>query len=301
MDDMLGRQFARLRRLAGRAVRRLRGAGSVAVTKPSVGQPAASQALSVDTVDFVCNVCGHKNLGVPLVHVQNREFQSCAACRSSLRMRSVMYALSMELFGKALTLPEFPKDKQLAGLGMSDWEGYAGRLEQKLGYINTFYHIEPRLDITAPPSDWAGRQRFLISSDVFEHIPVFCLDQAFANSRQLLDDQGVFIFTVPYLKDGQTSEHFPNLHDFRIIETAGKRYLYNKTSSGNEEIFGDLVFHGGDGMTLEMRMFSEPDLLRHLKEAGFASVRIYTDQVPEFGIIWPMDWAVPIAARVAAA
>jgi hypothetical protein len=30
-------------------------------------------------------------------------------------------------------------------------------------------------------------------------------------------------------------------------------------------------------------------------------VRVYADRVPEFGILWPMDWAVPIVARAARA
>lgn len=37
--------------------------------------------------------------------------------------------------------------------------------------------------------------------------------------------------------------------------------------------------------------------MRDLKEAGFSSVRIYADVVPKYGILWPMDWAVPIVAR----
>jgi hypothetical protein len=260
--------------------------------------PPATPEAAGGTVDFVCNVCGQQNRGVPLIHVQNREFQSCGHCRSSLRMRSVMHALSMELYGRALLLPEFPTDKTLSGLGMSDWEGYAAGLERAFAYTNTFYHTEPRLDITDVPDELTGRQRFLISSDVFEHVPVFALDRAFRNSRRLLQDNGVFIFTVPFVKEGETQEHFPRLHDFRIIETGAKRFLYNRTVDGQEEIFDDLIFHGGDGMTLEMRMFAEPDLRRRLAAAGFGSVRVYADQVPEFGILWPMDWAVPIAARV---
>lgn len=212
-------------------------------------------------------------------------------------MRSVMYALSMELFGKALALPDFPVDREISGLGMSDWEGYSKGLEKKLAYTNTFYHTEPRLDITNLSVKEINKHRFLISSDVFEHIPILALDNAFRNSRLLLQDKGVFIFTVPFTKDGETQEHFPLMNDFRIIETKGKRYLYNQTIDGKEEIFDDLVFHGGDGMTLEMRMFSEPDLRRRLAAAGFSSIKVYTDRVPEFGILWPIDYAVPIAAR----
>jgi hypothetical protein len=269
------------------------------VENKSESSELAPSTLVSQTVDFVCNVCGQQNLSVPLIHVQNREFQSCRFCHSSLRMRSVMHVLSVELFGRALTLPEFPNDKSISGLGMSDWEGYADRLAASLAYTNTFYHTEPRLDITDLADTLIGTQRFLISSDVFEHIPVFALDQAFRNSRLLLRGDGLFIFTVPFVKDGETKEHFPNLHDFRIIETRGKRFLYNRTEEGGEEVFGDLVFHGGDGMTLEMRMFSESDLRQRLKDAGFDSVRVCADHVPEFGILWPMDWAVPIVARVA--
>jgi hypothetical protein len=265
--------------------------------RTAVSAPAGPPDVATRTVDFVCNVCGQENRAAPVEHVQDRECPSCGHCRSSLRMRSVIYTLSMELFGKPLVLPEFPVDKTISGLGMSDWEGYSRGLEKKLAYTNTFYHTEPRLDITNVPEEAAGIHRFLISSDVFEHIPVFALDGAFRNSRRLLRQDGVFIFTVPFTKDGETQEHFPRMHDFRIIETRGKRFLYNRTPEGEEEIFGDLIFHGGDGMTLEMRIFSEPDLRRRLTEAGFSSIRIYSDRIPEFGILWPIDWAVPVAAR----
>jgi hypothetical protein len=249
-------------------------------------------------LDFVCNICGKENRNASMSHVSNREYSSCCHCRSSLRMRSVIHALAVELFDKPLMLPQFPVDKSILGLGMSDWEGYAKPLAKVTSYTNTFYHAEPHLDITEIPEDMVGKHRFLISSDVFEHIPVASIDSAFVNSRRLLGSGGVFIFTVPFTKEGTTAEHFPNMHDFRIIETAGKRFLYNRTRDGKEEIFDQLIFHGGEGMTLEMRIFSEPDLLRHLKNAGFSSTRIYSDQVPEYGIIWPMDWAVPVAARV---
>lgn len=213
-------------------------------------------------------------------------------------MRSVIHALAIELFGRPMILPDFPADRTISGLGMSDWDGYASRLAGAVSYTNTFYHAEPRLDITAVPESMIGKYRFLISSDVFEHIPVRSLDSAFLNSRRLLRPDGLFLFTVPFTKEGNTVEHFPNMYDFRIIETAGKRFLYNRTQEGKEEIFDQLIFHGGDGMTLEMRIFSEPDLVRRLKNAGFSSIRIYSEQVPEYGIIWPMNWAVPVVARV---
>ncbi len=272
-------------RTARRVLRALRG----------LARPAAPHARAVD---FVCNVCGHPNRRVPLDQVGNREHPSCASCHSSLRMRSVIHALSIELYGKPMILPEFPVDKSITGTGLSDWEGYWYRLAEKFSYVNTFYHDEPRLDIADIPDGAVGRNRFLISSDVFEHVPPAILGRAFLNSRRLLQDDGLFLLTVPFTKTGATQEHFPRLHDFRFVETRGKRFLYNRTIEGDEEIFDQLVFHGGPGATLEMRIFSEPDLRRHLADAGFSSVRICTENVPEFGIIWPMDWAVPVVARI---
>ncbi|HUP98551.1 MAG TPA: class I SAM-dependent methyltransferase [Usitatibacter sp.] len=253
--------------------------------------------MTAERFDFLCNVCGRRNHGVPLDHVQNREFQSCGSCHASLRMRSLMYALSQELFGSPRALPAFPEDKSIRGIGMSDWEGYAGRLAEKLDYVNTFYHCEPRLDIAEVPEERFGRYDFLISSDVFEHIPPDALERAFANSRKLLRPGGSFILTVPFNKEGETREHFPRLHDFRIVEEGGRRVLRNRTVEGEEEAFDQLVFHGGEGMTLEMRMFAEADLLRRLHDAGFSSAAVRADHAPRFGIMWPIDHSLPIVAR----
>ena len=253
--------------------------------------------MTAERVDFLCNVCGRRNHGVPLHQVQDREGQSCAGCHASLRMRSLMYILGAELFGSPRVLPAFPMDKAILGVGMSDWEGYAKPLAEKLGYVNTFYHADPRLDIANVPDEMLGRYDFLISSDVFEHIPPRELDAAFLNSRRLLRDGGVFILTVPFVKTGETREHFPRLNDFRIEEEGGRRVLRNRTVDGEDETFAELVFHGGEGMTLEMRMFSEPDLLRRLAAAGFSRVEVRIDHAPRFGIMWPIDYAVPIVAR----
>ena len=46
-----------------------------------------------------------------------------------------------------------------------------------------------------------------------------------------------------------------------------------------------------------MRRFSEADLRRRLKAAGFSSIHLYEGPVPEFGILWPPDESVPIVAR----
>ena len=153
---------------------------------------------------FRCNICGHRS-AYPRNQIM-RDIQSCHFCGSHVRWRSVIHALSLELFGKSLALPDFPYRPDILGVGLSDWEGYASRLAKKLQYTNTFYHQEPFLDITdigpAPP-----QYDFLISSDVFEHVcqPV---ERVFQNAYKLLKPGGLMILTVPYV-EGRTTEHFP--------------------------------------------------------------------------------------------
>jgi hypothetical protein len=212
-------------------------------------------------------------------------------------MRSVIFVLAMELFHEPRMLPMFPEDRTVVGVGLSDWDGYALRLAEKLGYTNTYYHREPLLDITNAGEPWLGSQRFVISSDVFEHIPPEGLEGAFRGMHDLLTPDGFTIFTVPYEKTGSTREHFPRLHDYRIVGEGGAAVLHNTTADGETERFTDLIFHGGDGETLEMRMFSEPDLLQHFADAGFSSAEVKVPYAPEYGILWRIDWAVPIVAR----
>ena len=246
-------------------------------------------------VEFQCNICGKENEAAINI-VSNREAASCKHCRSSLRMRSLIYALSLELFGEAFTLPNFPKSTKIIGAGMSDWEGYAFPLSQKFGYTNTYYHKKPKLDITQIGGSHENTYDFIISSDVFEHIP-HPISVAFVNTCRLLKPGGLFIFTTPYEKHGITREYYPNLFDYKFEKRDGKTVMINTTVDGVKQIFTDLVFHGGDGFTLELRMFTEPSLRRELENANFTSTRFHNQHFPRFGIIWPIDWALPITAR----
>ena len=147
------------------------------------------------------------------------------SCHSSLRMRSVMRALSLELYGKSIAVPEFPVDKSIRGLGMSDWEGYARRLEEKFSYVNTYYHAEPRLDITRIAHDAAGRYRFLISSDVFEHIRCFGWTARFA-TRAAPGRLGAPSSSVPVPESGERRST-PADQRLSYRPRKGKRFLRN--------------------------------------------------------------------------
>ncbi len=248
---------------------------------------------------FTCNICDAVNSAA--LDQLRREEPSCTNCGSTVRMRSIIQILTTELFGQSLSISEIaPERPDIKGIGMSCWDGYASRLAHRVAFRNTYYHQEPRLDITDIPDEMVGTLDFITSTDVFEHVapPV---SVAFDNARRLLKPDGVFVFSVPYQilpwRQRETTEHFPNLHDFRIEGSGEQRVLTNITRDGAIERFDQLIFHGGEGSTLEMRMFSRTSLLRELKHAGFNQISIYGKPLLKHGIYWPNPASVPLAAR----
>jgi SAM-dependent methyltransferase len=226
----------------------------------------------------------------------DRESRSCTACGSTLRWRSVIHALSVELFGESLALPDFPLRKNIAGIGMTDWDGYAFPLAEKFNYQNTYYHQEPKLDITSIPAEMEHTLDFIITSDVFEHVPPPILI-AFENLRRLLKPGGFVVFTVPYDKAPATREHFPELHEWKIVEQDGVQRLHNRTRDGRAQTFDQLVFHGGLGSTLEMRTFSEAGIIAECEKAGLGNIKFYGESIPACGIHWKYKQSLPIVIR----
>ncbi len=251
-----------------------------------------------DSENFTCNICGAlcKQPGAP----PGREVPSCPTCGSTVRLRSLTALLSREIFGVELTIPDFPVSKGIRGFGMSDPPELAERLAEKFEYTNTFYHQEPRLDVADPTPEQleerTGRYDFILSSEVLEHVspPV---ERAFVNLNKLLKPNGLLLLTVPYRIDGQTAEHFPELHEYSLAAPGGRTVLVNRRRDGSIEVFENLSFHGGDGSTLEMRVFSETSLKEILATAGFTSVHVASEDVPEFGVLHDEAWSLPIVGR----
>jgi SAM-dependent methyltransferase len=210
-------------------------------------------------------------------------------------MRAAVAALSIGLYGRVYDIDHFPRRPRFRGVGMSDWDGYAARLKRVLDYRNTHLQRRPKLDITAIPRGERSRNDFLISIDVFEHVPP-PVSRAFDGAAALLKPGGVLILSVPYTLDERTVEHFPDLHEYRIVEDRGARRLVNKRRDGRTEIFDDPTFHGGVGTTLEMRVFCKRDVEQHLRDAGFGEVDV-VDRMPEFGIIYDNPCSRTFVAR----
>lgn len=243
---------------------------------------------------FTCNVCGGEGC-FDEVSLADPEAPSCHACGSNVRHRWLVHRLSLELFGRSLALPHFPDSKSISGLGLSDPPLLATGFARSLNYLNTFYDSEPLFDIRSDDSP-LGELDFLIASEVFEHVtpPV---EVAFQNAFRLLKPGGVMLLTTPWVWGGPTREHFPGLHQWAIEGERQQRVLRNVRVDGRTERFTNLVFHGGPGLTLEMRLFSKSGLESSLRGAGFPDVEFEQGTVPSAGIVFPYPWSRPIVVR----
>jgi SAM-dependent methyltransferase len=249
----------------------------------------------MEIVDYTCNVCGAANAAE--LEALDRETGRCVGCGSWVRTRATTHLLALGLFGDSRPVPQWPDAPHLAGLGVSDWKGFAEHYPAKVGYRNTWLHRRPVLDVRRPDAEYQSTADFVSCSDVLEHVEGD-VDVAFAGLHALLKPGGIVVLTVPY-GFGETVEHFPNLHDWRIEEAAGGRMLVNRRADGVEERFTDLCFHGGPGQVLEMRRFGLPDILARLDRAGFADVEVMDEDVLVFGIRHRRPFSRPILARKA--
>jgi SAM-dependent methyltransferase len=240
---------------------------------------------------FNCNICGtHNELGC-----FPTEPASCP-CGSNVRSRALIHLLSMELFGRSLMLPDFPRLKSIRALGMTDKLCYAAVLEEKFDYTNTYYDREPRMDFTASHPESYGTYDFVLSADVLEHVapPV---ERVIEEVHRLLKPNGFFAATVPCSADRHMREHFPGLNQYRVVPLGNSAVLINRRRDGQLEISDDLVFHGGIGSTLEMRQFGVPPLQSCLLESGFREVHFLVENLPGIGIVFDHDVSQPLIAR----
>jgi hypothetical protein len=251
----------------------------------------------VDAIDFVCNCCQTAVRQCPIERI-DREAPSCPRCGSTVRFRSIVHLLSMGLRGTSQALPDWPIDKSICGVGLSDWPGYGVGLARATDYTNTYFHKEPLFDIVRPRADYHNKFDYLISTEVFEHV-VQPVSRAFDGARKVLRSGGKFVLTVPFSNDQCTREHFPDLNNYTIVELGGEHILVNLQKDGQIDVHRNLIFHGGPGTTLEMRVFCRGDVIALLENSGFIDIKVMDYDVPEFGILHKHPWSLPILARAA--
>jgi SAM-dependent methyltransferase len=240
---------------------------------------------------FTCNIC-NTVCTAETPEELDREIPSCPKCKSNVRFRWIVHALSTGLFGESIPLGRFPRRKKICGIGLSDETRLAAGLARRLAYRNTFYHREPHFNIMDPTR--GAQYDFIIASEVFEHVlpPV---QTAFNNLARLLKPGAFAIFSTPWHSEGETIEHFPEIYDWQIVRLQTGFVLVNRTRGGVLQTFENLVFHGGPGSTLEIRMFSRDGLLANCRAAGFTDIAIAEDY-PEYGIVW-VPWSRGMVLR----
>jgi SAM-dependent methyltransferase len=222
-------------------------------------------------IEFTCNVCGSRNAVAEFA----AEPASCA-CGSNVRTRALIHLLSMELVGRNLILADFPSLKSVRALGMSDKGCYASILQEKFDYRNTFYEREPQFDFSKPHIDLYGTLDFVLSADVLKHVAPR-VETTLTEVYRLLKPHGFLVATVPCSSGEMLREHYPDLHEYRILPLGGTPVLVNRRRDGHLEVTDELAFHGGVGATLEMRQFTVPALYEELLASRFTNVRFFNE------------------------
>jgi SAM-dependent methyltransferase len=199
-----------------------------------------------------------------------------------VRFRNVIDAVSVALWDQSSVAKDL-SPLPLKGLGFSDPEIYAHHLERLTDYQNSFFHQTPRRDLMNYASFEGETFDYIVCSEVLEHVdrPV---ETAFQTLFRLLNPGGVLIVSVPLI-DGETQEHFPPLAEWNLSKSGDGWTLTGRTTKGELIERRDLIFHGGPGSTLEMRVFGRLDFGRHLTLAGFSEVRELIGHNEDFGIV----------------
>jgi len=235
-------------------------------------------------VEATCGICAGKYT----IDTKGsyREGALCPHCGSSGRSQSIAYALTHYVFSQEVALNNLEKQKSLKIVGLSDGPAYANTLAKKCDYTNTYYHRDPFLDITKPDSYYLGKYDALISADVFEHV-LAAPSHAFKGAYDVLKPGGHLILTVPFINAGPHKEHYPGLMNYTPEQRADGSWLAHlEYAGGRKETDEKPCFHGGPGKTLEVRLFNRDRIEEELAWAGFETVIVHVDNMPERGMNW---------------
>lgn len=231
---------------------------------------------------FRCNICARRT-SFALARM-GREVTSCGWCGSTVRFRALMIGFASAVLDESRPLAWIPPRRTATGLGFSDPEVYARHLRRLTNYTNSWYHRQPRRDLTDLPSFRGLTYDFLVCSEVLEHIdrPV---DPVFKNLYSLLNPGGVLVLSIP-TREGQTIEHFPELKGYAVTRDSRGWVLNGIQKDGHAFASRQLSFHGGPGATLEMRIFGRSSVLEALQDAGFAEIEEIVTEDPNTGLVW---------------
>ena len=212
---------------------------------------------------FTCVVCGRMSrAGVP-----GRESMQCARCGATWRARAMVLGVLQSLGHSNTTLSDVQEDWSIRGLGTSDDIKIAKKLGNKFDYVNTYYHKGPKLDLTDVDPQWRETARFIICSDVLEHIPP-PTNIALEGLYSLVAPGGAAIVSIPYATAETSYEFYPNLDRYEIQDN---QVVWHDTM-GQRHVDTNPEFHGGAGQTLSFRVWSLSRFEEALLSVGFSRI-----------------------------
>jgi len=153
------------------------------------------------------------------------------------------------------------------GLGISDDWRLARALLPLFAYTNSYLHQFPVVDICSPPKETLEKFEFISCSDVLEHTPP-PRSAALVGLYQMLKPAGFAVISVPLRQGFQFAEFYPGLTTWKIENDS----IYWVDGKGHESIDHDPEFHGGQGLTLAFRQWTEEKLIEELKAVGFSEI-----------------------------
>jgi len=211
-----------------------------------------------------CAICGASPKSKPI----STEEVGCESCGSTWRAHQICRAVLAGLgYPEEIDIRAINPDMSRVGLGISDDWRLARALSPLFAYTNSFLHQFPVVDICSPPQEAIGKFEFISCSDVLEHTPP-PRNAALMGLYQMLKPTGFAVVSVPLIRGLQFAEFYPELSTWKTEND----FVHWVDQDGHEHIDQHPEFHGGEGLTLAFRQWTEEKLIEELKAVGFSEV-----------------------------
>ena len=211
-----------------------------------------------------CAICGATPKSQPI----STEELGCEFCGSTWRAQEMCSAVLAGLcYADELNIRDINSDMSRVGIGISDDWRLSRALSPLFAYTNSFLHQFPVVDICSPPQETIGKFEFISCSDVLEHTPP-PRNAALMGLFQMLKPAGFAVISVPLRRGIQFAEFYPGLTSWREENNS----IHWLDEIGQEYFDHHPEFHGGEGLTLAFRQWTEEKLIEELKAVGFSEI-----------------------------
>jgi hypothetical protein len=211
-----------------------------------------------------CSICGRILIKKP----KSPEDVCCRICGCTWRAQAICRAILSGLgYPEDANIRFIDSDMSRVGLGISDDWRLARAISPLFAYTNSFLHKFPVIDICFPPQEAVGKFEFISCSDVLEHTPP-PRKSALEGLFQMLKPGGFVVVSVPLRRGFQFAEFYPELTTWNIEKDS----VHWVDGDGRDHVEQHPEFHGGDGLTLAFRQWTEAKLIEELRAVGFSEV-----------------------------